>query len=139
MTGINASIASGTDSAPAPGGPSPAGPPNSDVPGQTDDCLFLDVVVPQQVYNNARALNASGIPSKGVPALLWIHGGGHVTGTKDNQGNPAGLMAESMLDQWGGIVYVQINNRLGLFGYPPSAKMTPTRPPMLVFSTRGWP
>jgi carboxylesterase type B len=35
-----------------------------------EDCLFLDVYVPESVINNPNAL---------LPVLFWIHGGGYGT------------------------------------------------------------
>ena len=92
----------------------PAGPPPVTPPGQSEDCLFLDVRVPKAVYD----AQAAGTLTKPVPVLVWIHGGGYIEGSKDSP-NPAGLLAESRKNGAPGVIYVAINYRLGLFGFPP--------------------
>ncbi|KAF2444208.1 carboxylesterase family protein-like protein [Karstenula rhodostoma CBS 690.94] len=77
-------------------------------PLETEDCLFLDVFVPEKIL--ARA-NSSGY---GAPVLVWIYGGGYVGGSKYN--NPAGLLAESGKIGDAEVVYVSINYRLGALG-----------------------
>ena len=76
-------------------------------PRSTEDCLFLDVQVPQKIFE-AREQRKS-------PVLVWIHGGGYTSGSKTDSGNPAGLIARST--ESSGIVYVAINYRLGAFGW----------------------
>lgn len=57
-------------------------------PAETEDCLFLDVVVPQSI------LRRSG-RGYGAPVLVWIYGGGYTAGSKSGSGDPAGLIARS--------------------------------------------
>ncbi|KAL5447840.1 hypothetical protein PMIN07_001888 [Paraphaeosphaeria minitans] len=78
-------------------------------PLETEDCLFLDVFVPEKIL--ARA-NSSGY---GAPVLVWIYGGGYVVGSKYN--NPAGLLAESGKLGDAEVVYVSLNYRLGALGF----------------------
>ncbi|KAJ4348451.1 uncharacterized protein N0V89_009825 [Didymosphaeria variabile] len=78
-------------------------------PLETEDCLFLDVFVPEQIL--ARA-NSSGY---GAPVLVWIYGGGYVGGNKYN--NPAGLLAESGKLGDAEVIYVALNYRLGALGF----------------------
>ena len=78
----------------------------------TEDCLFLDVLVPTGVYGNA-SVNATG----GVPVIVWIFGGGFYEGSAESQGNPAGLLTRSVADAAPGVVYVAINYRLGGLGF----------------------
>ncbi|OJD32155.1 carboxylesterase family protein [Diplodia corticola] len=80
------------------------------LPGETEDCLFLDVVVPEKIFE--RAGNASG-----APVIVWIHGGGYTSGSKISYGDPAGLIARSQTGSSDGVVYVSINYRLGAFGW----------------------
>ncbi|KAI9678481.1 MAG: hypothetical protein M1829_002079 [Trizodia sp. TS-e1964] len=75
------------------------------LPQETEDCLFLDVMVPRTIYDN----KSSG---KGAPVLIWVHGGGYVGGFK-NEANPAGLLSRSQ----GGLIFVAINYRLGAYGW----------------------
>lgn len=92
----------------------PAGPPPAPPAGQSEDCLVLDVTVPKAVYD----AQAAGRLTKPVPVMVWIHGGGYIEGSKD-QMNPAGLLAESRKNGAPGVIWVAINYRLGLFGFPP--------------------
>src|ERR1700761_6945467 len=75
-------------------------------------------MVPTPAFDAAQGRSGSK-SNKNLPVLVWIHGGGYVQGSKDGAGNPAGLVAESLRGGRDGIVYVQINYRLGLFGFPP--------------------
>jgi carboxylesterase type B len=92
-------------------------------PRTSEDCLFLDVVVPTSIYQN-RQSSAGGktfvrIPSvisfktktSVAPVLVNIFGGGYVIGDKNSMGNPAGLLARSN----DGIIYITFNYRLGLY------------------------
>jgi carboxylesterase type B len=88
--------------------------------GTSEDCLFLDVVVPKTTYDRAKKIRKNnkkkGIPKdKGIPVLVWIYGGGYVFADKNYWGNPAGLLARSQEDGDEGIVFVTINYRLRLF------------------------
>ncbi|KAK3317965.1 Carboxylesterase [Apodospora peruviana] len=93
---------------PLPGGGGPGGPAGPD-PRESEDCLYLNVKTPRAVFDQGR---------KNLPVLVWIHGGGFTAGSKDEV-NPAGLIAQGMRDGKSGFVYVAINYRLGLFGFPP--------------------
>ncbi|KAI4269514.1 MAG: hypothetical protein LQ337_007237 [Flavoplaca oasis] len=83
---------------------------------ETEDCLFLDVIVPEQIYNRASDSKNSG---HGAPVLVWIYGGGYTSGEKTGYGlyNPAGLIRASQIDESEGVVYVALNYRLGAFGW----------------------
>ncbi|KAK5076791.1 hypothetical protein LTR64_005729 [Lithohypha guttulata] len=90
-------------------------------PQETEDCLFLDVVVPRPIFDNAnsnsmRRKRASG---PGAPVLIWIYGGGYVAGSKQQGGiyNPSGLINASLANGGQGIVYVALNYRLGALGW----------------------
>lgn len=73
----------------------------------TEDCLFLDVLVPEKIL--ARAQNPRR-PSK-APVLVWIHGGGYTTGEKGSFTGASGLMQKSM-EQGEGMIIVSINYRV---------------------------
>jgi para-nitrobenzyl esterase len=66
----------------------------------SEDCLYLNVFRPAR----ARAGDA-----RGLPVMVWIHGGGLVTGESDDFG-PAGLVSR-------GVIVVTINYRLGALGF----------------------
>lgn len=87
-----------------------ASPPSID-PRETEDCLFLDVVVPEQVFAQIRNSTSA---SKGAPVLVWIYGGGYTAGEKTGGGlyNPAGLIKASQVDGSDGVVYVALNYRV---------------------------
>ncbi|CAO2656079.1 Nn.00g048820.m01.CDS01 [Neocucurbitaria sp. VM-36] len=84
---------------------SPVPPPD---PRESEDCLFLDVFVPEDV------LSAAG-KGYGAPVLVWIYGGGYTGGTKNQ--NPAGLIAASGNASNGDVIYVSMNYRLGALGW----------------------
>lgn len=77
-------------------------------PRESEDCLFLDVFVPENILNKAGK-------GYGAPVLVWIYGGGYTAGNKN--GNPAGLLAASGNATRGDIIYVAMNYRVGAFGF----------------------
>ncbi|CAF9902947.1 MAG: hypothetical protein HETSPECPRED_000065 [Heterodermia speciosa] len=77
---------------------------NSTLP-ESEDCLFLDVVVPIPVYHNRRR--------KLAPVLVNIHGGGFFIGDKTTLYDPQGLLGASKNE----IVFVSMNYRLTAFGF----------------------
>ena len=103
----------------------------------SEDCLFLDVFVPHKIFSGSsckkdhrqRPKNGGQI-SLNYPltfkctnifylilaaVLVWIYGGGYVTGTKSYYGSAASLVSRSLDNNGEGIVFVEINYRLGLF------------------------
>ncbi|KAJ6151658.1 hypothetical protein N7470_007255 [Penicillium chermesinum] len=81
-------------------------------PREQEDCLFLDVLVPEEVLQNR--YNES---YRGAPVMVWLYGGGFTF--TDDSGNPAGLIAASKESSAGsdGVIYVKINYRGGAFGF----------------------
>lgn len=77
-------------------------------PLETEDCLFLDVYVPEKILNSANS-------SAGAAVLVWIYGGGYTGGSKYY--NPAGLLAESGTLGDAEVIYVAMNYRLGALGW----------------------
>ena len=75
---------------------------------ESEDCLFLDVFVPQHILDSADQ-------GYGAAVLVWIYGGGYVNGNKGQ--NPAGLLAASGNVSSGNVIYVALNYRLGAFGF----------------------
>ncbi|MCJ1467118.1 hypothetical protein MMC07_005740 [Pseudocyphellaria aurata] len=88
-------------------------PPPQD-PRTSEDCLFLDVIVPQKVFSQAR--NAV---KPAAPVLVWIYGGGYVNGEKTGNGlyTPAGLFNASRAAVSKEFIFVALNYRLGAFGW----------------------
>src|ERR1700753_3884957 len=66
-------------------------------PRTTEDCLFLDVVVPKAIFDNAGK-------GSGAPVMVWIYGGGYTAGSESCFGNPAGLIARSQSSGTSGII-----------------------------------
>jgi carboxylesterase type B len=104
-------------------------------PRETEDCLFLDVFVPKQVFDSAQDVGKRK-GSRGAPVLVWlvinpyillecssltgrvrIHGGAFVLGDKTSAGEPSGLIETSRRNGDPGIVFVAMNYRLGAFGF----------------------
>ncbi|KAL3426049.1 carboxylesterase family protein [Phlyctema vagabunda] len=83
-------------------------------PTENEDCLLLDVLVPEPIFNSKKKRTGS---SKGAPVLVWIYGGGYTGGSKGGSGNPAGLIAASQVDKSEGVVFVAMNYRVGMFGW----------------------
>ena len=105
-------------------------------PRTTEDCLFLDVVVPKKIFANANAsTTATGASvsqiadgqiqasingssnSSGAPVLVWIYGGGYTAGDKSAY-SAAGLIKASQANGTSdGLIFVSLNYRLGAFGW----------------------
>lgn len=92
---------------------SETGSPLSLDPRTTEDCLFLDVVVPQHILESAS--NSTNLTS-GAPVLVWIYGGGFTAGDKSAH-SPAGLIKASQVNNTHGIIFVSLNYRLGALGW----------------------
>ncbi|KAF8168668.1 Alpha/Beta hydrolase protein [Mycena galopus ATCC 62051] len=70
---------------------------------ETEDCLFLNVYYPS---------DGAGAPPAGLPTLVWIHGGGYISGAA------GGFNGEDIIAQSNrGVVVVLIQYRLGIFGF----------------------
>jgi carboxylesterase type B len=81
-------------------------------PRTTEDCLFLDVVVPQKIFKKKAK------KGKGAAVLVWIYGGGYTAGSKTGGYDPTGLLARSQNGKDDdGVIYVALNYRLGAFGW----------------------
>ncbi|KAJ5623611.1 hypothetical protein N7490_012216 [Penicillium lividum] len=83
-------------------------------PRVTEDCLFLDVLVPKKLFDRSHG-NSSVSKESLAPVLVWIYGGGYAEGDK-TQDDPSGLINRSMI-VGDGVVYVALNYRLGAFGW----------------------
>lgn len=90
-------------------------------PGEAEDCLFLDVVVPKSIFLQNKTKRKRNVQDKrrgvspGAPVLVWIYGGGYVEGSK--YFDPAGLISQSQKNGGDGFVFVAMNYRLGMFGW----------------------
>ncbi|KAK2775726.1 hypothetical protein FQN52_007186 [Onygenales sp. PD_12] len=80
---------------------------------QSEDCLFLDVVVPEGVFKRADS-------GRGAAVMVWFFGGGNVSGHKTE--DPSGLIEASQASGDDGIIWVSINYRLGTLGFSSGPK-----------------
>ncbi|KAL6250518.1 hypothetical protein RBB50_002820 [Rhinocladiella similis] len=94
-------------------------PPPAQTDGRaTEDCLFLDVIVPKAIFDRSQ-----GHPRRrwqtggGAPVVIWVYGGGYTLGSKEQWGNPSGLIKASQQGGQPGIIYVTFNYRLGALGW----------------------
>ena len=77
------------------------------IPHESEDCLFLDVRVPEKTFFDRNN-------SDGAAVIVWIYGGGLTMGWKDAQYDPAGLLAQSMLQTGKEVIFVALNYRVSL-------------------------
>lgn len=75
-------------------------------PGSSEDCLFLDILVSEAIFNDRN--------TKKAPVVVFVHGGGYVESHKTASGSGIGLI-QAAAEEGNDIVYVAINYRLGLF------------------------
>ena len=82
-------------------------------PRVSEDCLFLDVIVPENLLHPAQNA-ASAQPKKLAPVLVWIYGGGYTGGDKNAAGqyNPAGLFNANKVMGNSDFVFVAFNYRV---------------------------
>ena len=73
----------------------------------SEDCLFLDVIVPEGLLIRAST-------SISVPVFHWIYGGGFIFGAKDIGPNPAALLDGMSPDKK--FIVVASNYRFRAFG-----------------------
>lgn len=73
---------------------------------ESEDCLFLDVVVSEEAWNQRRIVSH--------PVIVWIHGGGYQIGAKwgGPATNPLGLLDRSYDGEGEGVIWVGLNYRV---------------------------
>ena len=74
---------------------------------QSEDCLYLDVVVPERVFRRKNG-------PKLAPVMVNIHGGGFFIGDKATLYPPQGLLAASANE----MIFVSMNYRVSSFFTP---------------------
>jgi para-nitrobenzyl esterase len=77
------------------------------LPPSAEDCLFLNVTAPAG--------------AQGRPVLVWLHGGGYLTGSGTDMAGDGDIFARSH-----GLVVVTFNYRLGALGFLAVPGETPT-------------
>ncbi|MCJ1309073.1 hypothetical protein MMC25_002728 [Agyrium rufum] len=82
-------------------------------PGQfeSEDCLFLDVIVPNTTFQADQ-----GVQMGKAPVFVWFYGGGYVMGSRLSIASPVGLLERSK-EHSQGAIFVNMNYRLGAFGF----------------------
>ncbi|POS81905.1 hypothetical protein EPUL_005999, partial [Erysiphe pulchra] len=80
---------------------------------EVEDCLFLDIIVPKQVWDQTHDHSVQSF----APVFVWIHAGGFTSGSRDFHEDPSKMLAKSLEIQKDGVIIVSINYRLGLFGF----------------------
>jgi para-nitrobenzyl esterase len=74
------------------------GAPGNGIFVGNEDCLYLDIKIPNREYTNL------------LPVMFWIHGGGNTSGLKD-------LYDYSKMVHKHDVIVVTVNYRLGAFGW----------------------
>ena len=83
-------------------------PASQQNPQESEDCLFLDVIVPDAIFNHKESTESR----KGAAVIVYIFGGGYTGGSKTSSGNPSGLIYNSRASGSDGLIYVGINYRV---------------------------
>ncbi|KAK9461486.1 Carboxylesterase family-domain-containing protein [Lipomyces oligophaga] len=96
---------------------------------QSEDCLFLDLYVPAEVFDQGdvqfgprgpkESKSVHKIRVQDLPIMTFLHGGAFVAGSKNGMYSPHGMM--KVAD--GRMIYVSFNYRLGAFGFLPGSIM----------------
>ncbi len=77
---------------------------NSTLP-QSEDCLYLDVIVPERVFARGSRPTKN---DKLAPVMVNIHGGGFFIGDKATLYPPQGLLASSNEE----MIFISMNYRV---------------------------
>jgi len=72
-------------------------------PGPSEDCLTLNVWAPAEATRSKK--------SAGLPVMVWIYGGGFITGGTSESRQDGEFLARR------GVIVVSMNYRLGIFGF----------------------
>ena len=92
--------------------PSPASFPSTSIPPadptETEDCIFLDLLVPEPIFRTRRYLG------KKAPVLVWIYGSGYIVDYK-SQYSPAKLLQQSYSGPTNGVIFVALIYRVSTF------------------------
>uniref|UniRef100_A0A0C9RFP3 Carboxylic ester hydrolase n=1 Tax=Fopius arisanus TaxID=64838 RepID=A0A0C9RFP3_9HYME len=84
--------------------------PNTNV---SEDCLYLNIWVPQKFrLRHKEAPGGAGVEKKGMPLLVWIYGGGYMSGTATLDVYDANFMAASS-----NVIIASMQYRVGAFGF----------------------
>jgi carboxylesterase type B len=76
-------------------------------PRETEDCLFLDVLVPESVFNNRHKKKNL------APVMVWFYGGGFTFSFKGRDGDASTIIKSSQQSEdSNGVIYVAFNYRV---------------------------
>lgn len=78
---------------------------------ESEDCLFLDFVVPKNVFIGNRQ-SEEAVKKSTAPVLVWIFGGAYVMGNKALWGDPMGLVAHNKNAGREDFIFVAMNYRV---------------------------
>ncbi len=81
-------------------------------PGQSEDCLTLNVWTP----------SAASRKDAKLPVMVWIHGGGFIVGASSEPRQDGEHLAHK------GVILVSMNYRLGIFGFLTSSELAAESP-----------
>lgn len=81
------------------------------LPSETEDCLFLDVHIPKEIFDRRENKNSNG---NGSAIILWVHGGGLILGSKTTDADFKGLLAKSRENSQEPVIVVSINYRVSI-------------------------
>ncbi|EFQ86252.1 hypothetical protein PTT_18565 [Pyrenophora teres f. teres 0-1] len=73
----------------------------------SEDCLYLNIVRPAGLAK----------PTSPLPVMVWIHGGGWMTGSSADARYNGTFLVQKSVDMGTPLVFVSINYRLGTFGF----------------------
>lgn len=79
------------------------------LPSETEDCLFLDVHVPKEIFDRRGYKTMNGT---GSAIMLWVHGGGLILGSKTTDSDFKGLLAKSRENSQEPVIIISINYRV---------------------------
>lgn len=88
------------------------------LPAENEDCLFLDVYVPKEIFDKREypteeeKKTKKKYKKKGSPVFLWVHGGGLILGHKRSDSDFKGLLTKSREKSKEPVIVVSINYRV---------------------------
>lgn len=83
--------------------------PNTNI---SEDCLYLNVWVPQKLRLRHKGTEPPGTEKSKVPILVWIYGGGYMSGTATLDIYDADIMAATS-----DVIVASMQYRVGAFGF----------------------
>lgn len=85
--------------------------------GMSEDCLYLNVYIPNVKSRPGVPESAGGPYANGLPVLVWFHGGGFTSGSAFPQGSGDWSPDPREFAVLGEVMVVTVQYRLGSFGF----------------------